>query len=202
MITNLAFDFEEEFILEDECVLLRSLTYKDCNNLLHFSLSEPETWQYSLISAASEENLKIYIDAALQARKNKTAYPFVVFDKRINAYAGSTRFYDVQLNNKSTQLGYTWYGKEFRGTGLNKHCKYLMLQFAFEQVGFERVEFRADNNNKRSIAAMKRIGCIEEGVLRQNVATDTGYKRDSIILSILQNEWHATVKQLLQTQMK
>lgn len=201
MLSNVAFDFDEEYILEDECVLLRSLTYKDCNNLLDFSLNEPETWQYSLISAAGEENLKKYIDVAIKNREAKTAYPFIVFDKRTNQFAGSTRFYDIQLNNKSTQLGYTWYGKDFRGTGLNKHCKFLMLQFAFEQKLFDRVEFRADYNNKRSIAAMKSIGCVEEGVLRQNVATDTGYKRDSIILSILKHEWHSNVKQLLQTKM-
>lgn len=202
MITNVAFDFEEEYVLEDECVLLRPLTMEDCNNLLPFSLNEPETWQYSLISAAGEENLKKYVAMAINERVKKTSYAFIVFDKTTNKYAGSTRFYDIQLFHNTLQLGYTWYGKEFRGTGLNKHCKYLMLQFAFEQMGFDRVEFRADNNNKRSIAAMKSIGCVQEGVLRQNVASKTGYKRDSIILSILQQEWHASVKQLLQTKMK
>jgi RimJ/RimL family protein N-acetyltransferase len=47
-------------------------------------------------------------------------------------YAGSTRFYDINLEFKTLLLGFTWYGKQFRGTGLNKHCKYLLLQFAFE----------------------------------------------------------------------
>lgn len=199
MITNVAFDFNKDYVLEDECVLLRSLTHNDCNNLLNFSLNEPETWQYSLTTAAGKENLNNYINAALKAKESKTSYPFIVFDKRTNAFAGTTRFYDIQLNNKTTQLGYTWYGKDFRGTGLNKHCKFLLLQFAFEEIGFERVEFRADNNNKRSIAAMKSIGCVEEGVLRQNVYSGKGYKRDSIILSILHNEWYTTVKQHLLT---
>lgn len=199
MITNVAFNFDKDYILENECVLLRPLGYNDYNNLLVFSLNEPETWQYSLISAAGETNMKNYISDALKSREAKTAYPFIVYDKRANTYAGSTRFYDMQLFHKTTQLGYTWYGKEFRGTGLNKNCKYLMLQFAFEQMGFERVEFRADYNNKRSIAAMKSIGCVEEGVLRQNVTTDAGIKRDSIVLSILENEWNTTVKQNLQT---
>ena len=64
-----------------------------------------------------------------------------------------------------------------------------MLSFAFKTLGIERVEFRADNNNKRSIAAMKSIGCTVEGVLRQNCATPNGERRDSIVLSILKNEW-------------
>ena len=67
------------------------------------------------------------------------------------------------------QLGYTWYGKEFQGTGLNKHCKYLLLEFAFEKMQVERVEFRADANNEKSIAAMKSIGCTGRRDFEKNV---------------------------------
>ena len=86
------------------------------------------------------------------------------------------------------------YGKKFQGTGLNKHCKYLLLEFAFEELGLERVEFRADNNNARSVAAMKSIGCKVDGVLRSNMPMPTGGRRDSIVLSILKPEWEQTVK--------
>jgi RimJ/RimL family protein N-acetyltransferase len=95
------------------------------------------------------------------------------------------------------QLGYTWYGSAFQGTGLNKHCKYLLLNFAFEKMHMERVEFRADNDNKRSIAAMKSIGCMEEGILRSNSIKQDGSRRDSIVLSILKVEWEKTVKERL-----
>ena len=115
---------------------------------------------------------------------------FHCFDKRKNEYAGSTRFYDINPDYKTLQLGYTWYGKKFRETGLNKHCKFLLLSFAFEKSGMERVEFRADNSNERSIAAMKSIGCKVEGILRSQMPTQTeGVRRDSIVLSILKNEW-------------
>ena len=100
------------------------------------------------------------------------------------------------------QLGYTWYGKKFRGTGLNKHCKFLLLSFAFEQLGIERFELRADNNNERSIAAMKSIGCKVDGVLRSNMPTREGdRRRDSIVLSILKKEWFSTVKENLKKQL-
>ncbi|MCW3087799.1 MAG: acetyltransferase, ribosomal protein N-acetylase, partial [Sediminibacterium sp.] len=118
-------------------------------------------------------------------------------DKRSGEYAGCTRFYDIQLLYKTLQLGYTWYGQKFQGTGLNKHCKYLLLQFAFEEMGMERVEFRADNTNERSIAAMKSIGCIEEGVLRSQMPKAGGGRRDSIVLSILKTEWESGVKEKL-----
>ena len=121
-----------------------------------------------------------------------------MYDKKYGSFAGSTRFYDVQVNNLTTQLGYTWYGSNFQGTGLNKNCKLLLLTFAFETIGFERVEFRADNNNARSIAAMKSIGCTVEGVLRSNCSAPDG-RRDSIVLSILKDEWHKSVKERLIT---
>lgn len=104
--------------------------------------------------------------------------------------------------NKCLQLGFTWYGKAFQGTGLNKHCKYLLLNYAFETMDIERVEFRADNRNARSIAAMKSIGCKVEGILRSNGWTNTGERRDSIVLSILKEEWFSAVKKELKSKLK
>jgi RimJ/RimL family protein N-acetyltransferase len=193
-----AFDFTDNIVLEDDFVLLRSLQESDVENLLEISLSEPETWKYSLVGADGKENLINYIQSAVKAREAKKEFPFIVFDKKSQKYAGSTRFYDINLDFKTLQLGYTWYGSAFRGTGLNKHCKFLLLQFAFETLELERVEFRADNNNERSIAAMKSIGCKVEGVLRSHMpTTDSNVRRDSIVLSILKNEWFGEVKENL-----
>ncbi|MDW8851048.1 GNAT family N-acetyltransferase [Flavobacterium sp. MMLR14_040] len=192
------FNFSDNIILEDDLVLLRPLQESDFDNLLEFSINEPETWKYSLVGADRKENLINYIQSAIKARENKKEFPFIVFDKKSQKYAGSTRFYDIQLEYKTVQLGYTWYGSAFRGTGLNKHCKFLLLQFAFETLGMERVEFRADNNNDRSIAAMKSIGCKVEGVLRSHMPTrNNEVRRDSIVLSILKEEWFAEVKENL-----
>jgi len=181
-------------VLEDDCVLLRPLAVNDCNNLLEFSLNEPDTWKYGLVTAAGKENLINYIQQAIEGRMQRKMYPFIVFDKRTNEYAGSTRFYDINLPFQTLQLGYTWYGQRFRGTGLNAHCKYLLLQLAFEQMNMLRVEFRADNTNERSIAAMKKIGCTVEGTLREDVPKINGGRRNSIILSILKSEWEKNVK--------
>ena len=197
------FNFSHALVLENETVLLRPLLESDFENLLEISINEPETWEYSLVRANGRENLKKYIQIALKAKENKTEFPFIVFDKKSGKYAGSTRFYDMNLPFKTVQLGYTWYGKQFRGTGLNKHCKFLLLQFAFETLGVERVEFRADFNNKRSIAAMVSIGCTIEGVLRDHMPTfESEARRDSIILSILRNEWINSVKDRLESKLK
>jgi len=196
MISN--FSFSDKVILEDDLILLRPIQESDVENLLEISINEPETWKYSLVGAEGKENLIHYIQLALKARENQKEFPFIVFDKKSQKYAGSTRFYDINLEFKTLQLGYTWYGSAFRGTGLNKHCKFLLLQFAFETLKMERVEFRADNNNERSIAAMKSIGCKVEGILRSNMPTREGaIRRDSIVLSILKDEWFNEVKENL-----
>lgn len=191
------FNTAENFELENETVLLRPLQLSDYTHLLPFATQEPELWKYSLISGAGAEGLKKYIHTAIDNRAAGREYPFIVFDKRSGQYAGSTRFYDIQPVHLSTQLGFTWYGKNFQGTGLNKNCKYLLLEFAFEKMNMQRVEFRADNTNARSIAAMKSIGCTVEGVLRSNTVRAEGGRRDSIVLSILKNEWQGSAKQLL-----
>ncbi|MES2679989.1 MAG: GNAT family protein [Bacteroidota bacterium] len=192
-----AFDFSKTVILQDSQVLLRPIEAADLDYLLEFSLNEPETWTYSLVNAAGKENLEAYIGAALDGRKQLKEYPFIVYDKVTGEYAGTTRFYDMQLFNKTLQLGYTWYGIKFRGTGLNKHCKFLLLDYAFNTMQMERVEFRADNRNEKSIAAMKSIGCTVEGVLRSNAITAEGTRRDSIVLSILRTEWNRELRTLL-----
>jgi RimJ/RimL family protein N-acetyltransferase len=192
------FDCTKNYILEDERVLLRPLQQEDKKHLLHFSLNEPYLWKYSWVGAEGEEGLQNYMNITFKARDEGKEYPFIVFDKKTNEYAGSTRFYDIQNEFETVQLGYTWYGKKFQGTGLNKHCKYLLLSFAFERIGFERFELRADNNNERSIAAMKSLGCKVDGILRSNMPTRApGIRRDSIVLSILKDEWFGEVKKNL-----
>lgn len=188
------FNTNADYTLEDARVILRPLCREDFSHLLSFALEEPAIWTYSLVSAAGRQGMNAYIEKALSDRDAGIAYPFIVFDKAQQAYAGSTRYYDIQLLQKNLQLGYTWYGSAFQGTGINVHCKYLMLSFAFDTIGMERVEFRADARNARSVAAMKKIGCVEEGTLRQHYFLEDGSRRDSIILSILKKEWHDTVK--------
>jgi RimJ/RimL family protein N-acetyltransferase len=191
--------FPEKLLLEDERVLLRPLEQEDLDLLLPFAEQETELWKFSAVSAAGSEGMAKYIALATGERALGKEYPFIIFDKKFNEYAGSSRFYDIQLAHSSTQLGYTWYGKKFQRTGLNRHCKLLMLTFAFEIWGMERVEFRADARNERSIQAMKNIGCIPEGILRSNMPLpqETG-RRDSIVLSILRKEWFDSVKKNLE----
>ncbi len=191
------FDFNQDYILEDNRVVLRPLTNLDAALLSEYVINEPEIWKYSLVAIQKPEDLEGYIKTAIQSRMDQNSYAFIVYDKQLKSYVGCTRFYDIQLGFKTTQLGYTWYSKKVWGTGVNTHCKFLLLQFAFEQMGFMRVEFRADNENKRSIAAMQKIGCTIEGVLRSHLPKPDGTRRDSIILSITKEDWEQKNKALI-----
>lgn len=195
------FDFTTDTSIENQRVLLRPLQQSDFAHLVDFSINEPELWTYSTIQADSPEKLEQYISLALDARKRKTEYPFIVFDKKYNKYVGSTRYCDIQQLNQTLQIGYTWYGKQFQGTGLNKNCKYLLLKFAFENLNIERVEFGSHVDNLRSIQAMVNIGCTVEGVLRNLRPVPGGGRRHGMILSILKEEWQDKIKAQLESEL-
>ena len=190
------FNFSTDFTLENNRVQLRPLVKTDIALLLPFSLKEPSLWKYSITTAAGEEALTSYVESALALRETEKGYPFLVYDKQHQLVAGCTRFYGMDFYHNTLSLGYTWYGEKFQRTGLNRNCKLLLLTYAFEELKMERVEFRADARNNRSIEAMKAIGCTLEGTLRNNCTADIG-RRDSVVLSILKEEWEAGLKQKL-----
>ena len=197
LMGNITFDFETDYILENESILLRPLEISDYTYLEEYSINEPEIWYYNAGGADSPEKLRKYIEIAVNNRKNKLDYAFIVYDKNKKKYVGTSRFYDMQIPSKNIQLGFTWYCKSVQGTSINKQCKYLLLQFAFEKIDLERVGFRASHLNERSINAMKSIGCTVEGFLRSFAIDSEGKRQDAIVLSILKNEWFSEIKEKL-----
>ena len=134
MPTNLDLDTKKEYLLEDDFVLLRPLTAGDFEHLLPFAINEPETWVYSRESAKGKEGMKNYITGALAARAEGKEYPFIVFAKQTAEYAGCTRFYDIQPELQTLQLGYTWYGEKFRGTGFKQTLQIFDAAACFRAV--------------------------------------------------------------------
>lgn len=191
------FSFSAHYILENETVLLRPLMKEDVQHLSVFSALEPELWHYSLQSAAGIGNLVQYVNVAIEGREAGHGYPFIIFCKKTQQYAGCTRFYEIDSVNAACHLGYTWIGKQFQGTGLNRSCKWLMLQFAFDQCRFHRVAFRADEKNVRSIRAMEAIGCVDEGLLREHMVLPDGSRRSSRLFSILRSDWENRIREKL-----
>ncbi|MGG5577039.1 GNAT family N-acetyltransferase [Myroides sp. C15-4] len=196
-----SFDFAQEYVLENDRVKLIPLSEKYAADLLYYALHESDIWHYSSDKPTTNENMILYIKAALAMRKEKQGYAFVVWDKKQNKIVGSTRYYRMDLRNKVSAIGYTWYGKSAQGTGVNKNCKYLLFEFLFEKAQFERVEFEADHENKRSLAAIKSLGCTLEGVLRKNKIRTDGTRRDSAVFGLLREEWLKETKKNLQAKL-
>jgi RimJ/RimL family protein N-acetyltransferase len=190
----LNFDCTAHYILENAFVKLVPLSIEHIDQLLEIA-NEVDIWKYSFVKGDGKENLRNYIQSTINKRKEGIEYPFVVYDKIQKRFAGSTRFYEINNSLKGLRVGYTWYGKNFRGTGLNKHCKYLLFEFAFERLGAERIGLGAYIENEISIRAMESVGCQREGVLRAYLpAVDGPGRTDAIMLSILKKDWEMGAK--------
>ena len=111
------------------------------------------------------------------------------FDKEKDQYAGSTSFLNISNHDLRLEIGATWYGKSFQRTGLNRNCKFLLLTYVFETLGFERVAFRTDSRNIQSQTAIMKIGGKLEGSLKSHTLMLDGFRRDTVCFAILKSEW-------------
>jgi RimJ/RimL family protein N-acetyltransferase len=191
------FSFDKEIILENNFVVLRPISETDLENLLPIATSDKNLLQFSPAPIYTKELLRKYIDNAVEYRKNKTRYSFIVFDKTQNSYAGSTSFLNISNGDDRLEIGATWYGKEFQRTGLNRNCKYLLLEYAFEHLNAERVEFRTDERNLASRKAIEKIGGQFEGLLRRHTLMVDGFRRNTVCYSTLKSEWNSLKKHFL-----
>lgn len=182
----------QDIILENTRVKLSPLTLSNYHHLADIA-ETPKLVQYSPSKIDTPEDLKAYVETALDWQKNNTAIPLIVFDKSTNAYAGTSRYMNISWQHHVLEIGATWIGKQFQGTGLNMNMKFLMLQHAFETMKFEKVEFRVDERNIASRKAVEKIGGKLEGILRKNVILTDGFKRNTCCYGILEQEWE-TIK--------
>jgi RimJ/RimL family protein N-acetyltransferase len=123
------------------------------------------------------------IDTFARRPNNRT---FVLFDG--DELAGMSSFITIDPSRQSLEIGATYYRPHLRGSGFNRRVKDMMLKRAFD-CGIRRVEFRVDRRNERSQAAMKKLGAVREGILRADRVTWNGHVRDTVLFSILKEEW-------------
>ena len=150
---------------------------------------DPELWQLIPYRVTSPEEMAAYIQAALDSQAAGSALPFATVDAASGQVIGSTRYMNIDAANRRVEIGATWIAEPWRRTAVNTEAKYLMLRHAFETLGCIRVELKTDALNQRSRNAIRRIGAIEEGTLRQHMITWSGRLRDTVYFSILDSEW-------------
>lgn len=181
--------FERDIVLENDRVKLVPFSDAYRDGLRAVMLHDEEITRFGGNSIRTEEDLERYIQSTLATRQNRTAYPFIAIDKRTGEVAGSTRYGYIIPHNRRLEIGWTWYGRSFRGTGLNKACKFELLRYAFEIMGFRRVQFSVDIDNLRSQRAVLKLGATQEGIFRSNYISRDGTSRDDIYFSIIHSEW-------------
>jgi RimJ/RimL family protein N-acetyltransferase len=180
--------FDTEHILENSRARLEPLQEKHFALLLPIAM-EKILWQFTSNTILSEADFRKYFDTALAERKDGTAYPFAVFDKLNNCYGGCTRYGNIAFAHKRLEIGWTWYSPNLQGSGINKACKSLLLNFGFDKLQLNRIELKTSLLNLKSQAAMLKIGAVKEGILRNHIITDNGTVRNTVYFSFIKEEW-------------
>jgi RimJ/RimL family protein N-acetyltransferase len=184
-------------VLEGNFVRLEPMGFEHHGALTEVGL-DPEIWRCAIAPIRTPEEMRSYMDTALQLQREGTALTFVTVERSSGMVVGSTRFGNYDPSNRRIEIGWTWLAPPWQRTVMNTEAKYLMLTYAFEHLGCVRVELKTDVLNTQSRNAILRIGAKEEGILRKHMLTWTGRFRDSIYYSILDEEW-LKVKAHLQT---
>ena len=131
-----------------------------------------------------------------------TIMPFSLFDARTDELIGGTTYCDIRAPHRGVEIGWTWITPSRRGTAVNPEMKYLLLKHAFETDIFEtgpaiRVVLKTHHLNKRSQAAISKLGAKYEATLRNHVVMPDGSYRHSVVYSILEDEWAGVKEGLL-----
>jgi RimJ/RimL family protein N-acetyltransferase len=181
-------DFTKNLVLENSRVRLRPLETSDFEALKVIAF-DPNIWEFTLTRADDAVSLAAYLAQAVHDRQAGRRYAFAIVDRETGQLAGSTSYYNIFPADQRLSIGYTWVGKDFQRTGLNRAAKHLLLCHAFGDLQCERVELETDSRNLKSQQAMRRMGATEEGTLRRHRVTQGGYRRDTVIFSIIRPEW-------------
>lgn len=162
---------------------------------------DPDLWRLIPSKAETPEEMRAYLELALDEQRRGVSLPFVTTLKETGQLVGSTRYMNIDVRNRRLEIGCTWIGKPWQRSAVNTEAKLLMLQHAFEVLGCVRVELKTDFLNNQSRNAILRLGAKQEGIFRRHVLTWSGRMRDTVYFSILDDEWPA-VKAGLEAKLK
>lgn len=150
---------------------------------------DPSLWAKTTIRVRTPDEMRRYIENALDARDAGTAEPFVIILKDTGELVGTTRFHSIVPAHFRREIGFTWIGPKWQRQRVSTESKLVLLAHAFDTVGCQRVEFKADAANTASCAALERLGATKEGVLRSYMHSEHAGMRDVAIFSIVAADW-------------
>ena len=175
--------------LRNQWVTLKPLSLEHAAEYVEIGGDE-DIWTYLVPEPFQvEEDARRWINAMITRADQVGDVSFSVYDNVSNRLAGSSSYLDVRFEHGGLEIGFTWYGKDFRRTHVNSATKLALLAHAFETLGANRVQLQTDARNQRSQTAIARIGALKEGVLRKHKVYPNGYVRDSVLFSITRDDW-------------
>ena len=177
-----------DLILRTSKVTLRPIVESDFEAFLELA-QDQDIWTYFTLNLSDEKSLQQFMNTAFHDKEMNTRRPFTVIENATGKIAGSTSMGNISMHDLRLEIGWSWLGKDYRSTGINSHCKYVMMRYAFEELNFERVEFKTDVLNERAKHGLRKVGGIEEGVLRSHMTMWNDRRRSSVYFSVLKNEW-------------
>lgn len=178
-----------DLILETDKVLLRPVEEKDDEIFLQIAQQDADMWYYFSYNLGDKVQLNKWMEMAFDDKKAGTRMPFAIIDKASGKVAGSSSMGNISYHDLRFEIGWSWLGPDFRSTGVNRHAKFVMMNYAFNQLKFEKVEFKTDVQNARARKGLQNIGGIEEGILRSHMTMWNNRRRTSIYYSVLKEEW-------------
>lgn len=190
----------EKTVLEGQCVRLEPLSAVHKEGLRN-AVTDGKLWELFVTMVPHADGIDGFIDFAESKFIAGDGMAFATIDKATGNVAGSTRFMKADLANKRVEIGFTFLAKSYQKTRLNTEAKLLMLTYAFESMGLNRVELLTDYLNTASRNAILRLGAKQEGILRSHMVMPNGRERDSVLFSITKSEWPG-VKQNLEYKLR
>ena len=188
---NLETFFSSELILENKLILLRPLSINDIDKIETISYNK-ELGEFGA-RVKNRSDLMDYFNFHLNSKQKKELYPLIIIDKTNSNPIGLTMFGNISFKNKRLEIGWTWIGEKFQGTGINAICKGLLLDYCFDILDFRRIEFKIDINNLKSQRAIEKIGAVKEGLLRNYNIQSYGQSKGTYVYSILKEEWNKSI---------
>jgi len=174
--------------LEGKTVRLEPLSLKHAAGLLAIG-AEESIWQYlSTPAPTSMDKAHDWIEERLANQAAGERLPVAVISLADGHFAGSTGYSSISRQHRTLEIA-SWYGLNYQRTGINTECKYLLLKYAFEDLGALRVGLNVDMENVRSRRAVERIGGVQEGILRKHRIRRDGTRRDTVIFGFINDDW-------------
>lgn len=178
----------KDAVLEDALVTLRPLRAEDFDDLAAFAY-DPRIWRYFVSQVQGEEDLRQMLEAALKDRHDGRRYAFAIVSRQSGKVVGSSSYGNLAEADRRVEIGWSFLSPSTQGSGINKSAKALLMQYAFDELACERIEFKTDVLNERARGGLKGIGATEEGVLRSFNYMPGGRRRDAVYYSVLRQEW-------------